>query len=353
MSRVAGTLAAALMLVALTAGPALAHTRASSATNFDSRIVEAPNLDGVSWRLYPGGEYLEVENTSGRPLVVHGYDGEPYLRVGPGGVERNRNSPATYLNEERYADVAVPPRADAAAPPDWEQLTGAPRHAWHDHRTHWMAPDPPVTIAEASGTPQTVHDWTVPFTLDGRTEQLAGVLRWEPGPAWWPWLIAGLVLTAPAAAGLRRRGVDALRPAAAVVAVVAVVNLAHLPDEVAALPLPVLDVLFGIGHNVLFISVALAGAALAWRRTRSLLPLGVAAGAVAFHQGLLQVSQLGASQLATVWPPTVIRMLVALSLGQAVWAAVVLVHAWRSAAAGDAGQASAGAAERVAPAPAT
>jgi hypothetical protein len=333
MSRVAGTLAAALMLVALTAGPALAHTRASSATNFDSRIVEAPNLDGVSWRLYPGGEYLEVENTSGRPLVVHGYDGEPYLRVGPGGVERNRNSPATYLNEERYADVAVPPRADPEAAPDWERLSGAPRHAWHDHRTHWMAPAPPPEVAAEPGTARHLHDWAVPFRHAGQAYEVQGALRWEPGPSWWPWLLAGLALTAPAAAGLRRRGLDALRPAAVVLAAVAVLNLAHLPDEIRALPLPALDVAFGIGHNLLFIGAGLAGAALAWRRTTSLLPLGIGAGAVAFHQGLLQVSQLGASQLPTAWPPVVVRLLVALSLAQALWTALVLLRARRPAAA--------------------
>ncbi len=329
-ARLATTLAAAVMLVVATAGPALAHIRASSATNFDSRLTDVPDLDGVRWWLYPGGEYLEVENTSGQPLTVLGYDGEPYLRVGPDGVERNRNSPATYLNEERYADVAVPPRADPEAAPDWERLSDAPRYAWHDHRTHWMAPDPPPVIADDPGTPREVHTWTVPFAYDGRALEISGSLRWEPGPAWWTWLLAGLVLTAPAAAGLRRRGLDALRPAAVVVAVVALVNLVHLRDEVSALPLPALDVAFGIGHNLLFIGAGLAGAALAWRRTSSLLPLGIGAGAVAFHQGLLQVSQLGASQVATVWPPALIRLLVALSIGQALWTAVVLNHARRT-----------------------
>jgi hypothetical protein len=314
VSRLAAALIGALLLVGLTAAPAFAHTRASTATNFDSRITEAPQVPGVTWRLYPGGEYLEVTNTGSAALTVLGYDGEPYLRIGPDGVERNRNSPATYRNRERYGDVAIPPRADPDAAPDWEHLSQRPRYAWFDHRAHWM---PGQTV---SG----VETWTVPFTHDDRTLTVTGTLRWEPGPPWWPWVLAALVLTAPALTGRRA--------AAAVVAVVALVNLAHLPDELAALPVPTLDVVFGVLHNVLFIGAGLAGAGLAWRgRTTSLLPLGIGAGAVLFHQGLLQLSQLGASQLATIWPPAVIRMLVALSLAQAVWVAAVIVAGLRRA----------------------
>jgi hypothetical protein len=264
-------------------------------------------------------------------LTVLGYDGEPYLRIGPEGVQRNRNSPATYLNEERYADVAVPPRADPDAPPDWEQLSRAARHAWHDHRAHWMAPAPPPAVTEGPDRQRRLHGWSVPFAYDGTAYEVRGVLHWTPGPARWPWLLAGLVLTAPAALALRRPGADPRRPAALVVAAVALANLAHLPDEVVSLPLPALDIVFGLGHNLLFITVALGGALLTWRGSRSLLPLGVASGAVLFHQGLLQVSQLGASQLPTVWPPALIRLLVGASIAQAVWVAAVLVRARRRA----------------------
>jgi tetratricopeptide (TPR) repeat protein len=98
-----------------------------------------------------------------------------------------------------------------------------------------------------------------------------------------------------------------------------------------ALPLPALDVVFGILHNLLFIGAGLVGAALTWRKPEgSLLPLGIASGAVLFHQGLLQVAQLGASQLATVWPTAVIRALVALSVGQALWVAVMIARALRA-----------------------
>jgi hypothetical protein len=331
MRRLAAILLGAAFALVWAAPEAAAHVRASSATNFESRIERAPDIDGVSWRVYPGGEYLEVTNASASAVVVLGYEGEPYLRIGPDGVHRNRNSPATYLNLERYGDVAIPPRADAAAEPDWERVTSDTRFAWHDHRIHWMAPEPPTAVAEAPGRRATVQEWSVPLEHAGERKAVEGVLTWEPGPPWWLWLVAGTVMTAPALLGRRDGGRERLRPAAVVVAVVAALNLAHLPDEVMALPLPTLDILFGILHHLLFIGVGLAAALLALRqRTASVLALGIASGALLFHQGLLQVAQLDASQLATVWPPTVIRGLVALSIGQALWCAVLIVLVLRA-----------------------
>jgi hypothetical protein len=325
-ARAAVVLLTALVLVAMAATPSLAHTRASSATNLDSRIEQVPALPGVTWRVYPGGEYLEVTNRGRSELIVLGYSGEPYLRVGPDGVQRNRNSPATYLNAERFGDVAVPPRADADAPPEWERLTDEPRYAWHDHRIHWMAPDPPGVATDAPPAGLEVFAWAVPVVYDGERLAVRGRLMWVPSSPWWAWLGLGLALTAGALAGLRRRDRLAIaRPAAVVVAAVALFNLVHLPDEVAALPLPALDVVFGVLHNVLFIGTGLVGAGLAWRKANSsLLPLGIASGAVLFHQGLLQIPQLAASQLATVWPAEVIRIAVALSVGQAAWVALVV-----------------------------
>lgn len=343
-ARGAALVLAALALVGSAAPPARAHTRASNATNVASRIERAPELPAITWRVYPGGEYLAVSNDGVRELVVLGYSGEPYLRIGPHGVLRNRNSPATYLNAERSGDVAVPPRAAPDAAPTWEHLSGEPRYAWHDHRTHARASSPPRAVDRTTPAYHSVSDWTVPIVHAGERHAVHGRLLWVPHGRGGAWLALGLALTAGALLGLLRRdrrGVT--RPAALVVGVVALVNLVHLPDEFAALPVPPLDVVFGVLHNLLFIGAGLIGAAVAWRQAgRSLLPLGIASGAVLFHQGLLQVAQLPASQLATIWPAPVIRLAVALSLGQAVWVALVIVMARRRHPAGNDPQAQAG-----------
>jgi hypothetical protein len=108
-------LVAALGLLVVSSSGADAHTRTQETTNLDSRITAEPDLPGVSWKVYTGGLLVEVVNDSDEVLVVEGYEGEPYLRIGPEGVERNRRSPASYLNDDRIGR-RVSARTDIAMP---------------------------------------------------------------------------------------------------------------------------------------------------------------------------------------------------------------------------------------------
>ena len=309
-------IAMAIVVVALASSPAAAHTRASIATDWSSEITETPSVDGVTWKLYPAGEYLEVDNRTGETLVVFGYEGEPYLRIGPDGVEENLNSPTSYLNSRRDGDVALPPRADAGAAPEWSRVVDGTRFSWFDHRVHRMTTDGPWGEDVA---------WAVPFQIGDATFTLEGRLQHEGGPAWWLPFVIALGLTSAVLLGARREGNARLRPAAVIVAGVALFNLLHVPDEIAALPSSAVDVAFGVGHNILFIGTGLLGCYLVLNRgSRSGLPLLVASIAVAFHQGFLQLGQLGASQLPTIWPPWTIRLAVAMSVAQLFWVVVLL-----------------------------
>jgi hypothetical protein len=108
-----------------------------------------PGAAGVHWTVYTGGLLLEVVNEGDEVLVVEGYEGEPYLRIGPDGVERNRRSPATYLNDDRIGRrVSARPTsrcpATSTPPRPRSGSASAPSPgAWHDHRVHWMSPQPP------------------------------------------------------------------------------------------------------------------------------------------------------------------------------------------------------------------
>ena len=75
-------------------------------------------------------------------VMVPGYEGEPYLRFLKGGrVEVNVNSPAKYLNEERYGGVTVPKWASAKASRSGSSSGRADGYVWHEHRIHWMSTD--------------------------------------------------------------------------------------------------------------------------------------------------------------------------------------------------------------------
>ena len=134
------------------AGPASAHVGGGAAgSDFDGRIVSvSPEVPGVTVRILQFGDEFELVNDTSTDVLVPGYSDEPYLRIGPDGVWRNANSPATYLNLDRFGNAQPPARADASAEPDWQQVSTEPRYVWHDHRTHWMSQNqlPPAVQAD-------------------------------------------------------------------------------------------------------------------------------------------------------------------------------------------------------------
>ena len=316
-------LTAALLLV-VPAGPASAHGRSSDATNYDSRILHDPAIDGVSWRIYGGDEYLAVTNDGPDEITVLGYEEEPWLRVGPDGVFRNALSTATYVNADRYAEVAVPPEV-AQAPPDaqpqWEHVSDGTSWYWHDHRTHWMSPTLPPAVRESPGDTVVVTEWEVPVLADGSRLALRGELVWVPPPSTLPWLVGGLLLSLPALAGLLA-GADAparrlARPAAAVLGVVGLLNLLHLADDLFAAPAPLSATLLAAVQTAAFIAVTLFGAVRGWQAGEgAFTALGVGSAAAFVGQGLLYLPALLSSQLASVAPDAVGRFVIGLSVAQ-------------------------------------
>ena len=167
--------AAALSGVAVPA--ALAH-QGNPSFRSEVRALQ-PDLDGIDVQVVNFDDSLELQNRSGETVVVKGYSGEPYVRIGAGGtVEVNRRSPTYYLNDDRYAEgVTVPAGATPKATPDWHTVDRTGRFAWHDHRIHWMAHTVPPQVKD-EGKRTKVFDWTVPLTVGGRPAELAGTLTW-------------------------------------------------------------------------------------------------------------------------------------------------------------------------------
>jgi hypothetical protein len=106
-----GAAAAALAVLCVAAPAALAH---EGNPNYRSEVSAiAPELPGLEARVLNYDDAIELVYDGEQPLVVEGYRGEPYLRFNPDGlVEVNRRSPAAYLNEDRFAKVELPDRAD-------------------------------------------------------------------------------------------------------------------------------------------------------------------------------------------------------------------------------------------------
>jgi hypothetical protein len=203
----------AVATVALLAlpGVALAH---KGNPNFRSVITAvAPRADGVKLDVLSGDDRLELINQSDKPVVVYGYEPtpEPYARILPDGtVQVNRDSPATYLNADRYQEgVKVPAGVDGKGAPKWKLVDKTGRFEWHDHRIHYMAKGTPPQVKD-KGTKTKVFDWRVPLRVGTTTGAIRGELFWVPlddgGPPIGAILgFAGLVLVGGALVLVTRR----------------------------------------------------------------------------------------------------------------------------------------------------
>jgi len=161
-----------------------------------------PPVPGLTARVLLLDDQLELADAGSATVVVLGYEGEPYLRFDRGGVWRNVNSPAYWLNLDRSGQVTPPLSASAKAQPLWRLVARTRAYHWHDHRIHWMSTILPPAIAAAPRRPRHVFDWAVPLLVGGRPATIQGSLDYVPpqaAPGSSTWQIA-LIAMGPAVA---------------------------------------------------------------------------------------------------------------------------------------------------------
>jgi hypothetical protein len=211
-------LALAVVLLALTPAVALAH---NGNPNYLSQVdTITPATSGVTVDVLNRDDRLLLHNTSGKDVVIEGYEEEPYARVrADGTVEVNTDSRAYYINDDRFANVDVPAGVDGKGPPQWKEIDKTGRFEWHDHRAHWMAKTTPPQVTDTSVKTK-VFDWKVPVEIDGARGTIGGTLFWTPLPGGGPPLAAifagaaVLIACCIAVAVVRyRRRMDSERPA--------------------------------------------------------------------------------------------------------------------------------------------
>jgi hypothetical protein len=139
-------------------------------------------MPGLRFKILYGDDQVWLDNRSGKTVIIKGYSGEPYLRFSPAGIYVNINSPAGYLNQDRYARVQVPKSASASATP---KVKAAPRKPHH------------------------IFDWKVPATENGKRFVIAGSLDYKPPPLNTP--PYGLIISLATLVGVGLIGLFALR----------------------------------------------------------------------------------------------------------------------------------------------
>jgi len=166
------------VIVASLVAPSLAPAHQGN-PDFRSVVTGVrPAANGLQVRVLGFDDRLELTNRSGRTVVISGYEQEPYARVlADGTVQVNRNSPATYLNEDRYGKAQPPTGATASATPSWKTLDRVGTFQWHDHRAHWMGQGLPPKVKDQSKKTR-IFDYQIPITVDGRPGAIDGTLLW-------------------------------------------------------------------------------------------------------------------------------------------------------------------------------
>lgn len=208
-----------LLLALGPAAPAAAHgSGGGDAPYYRSRVTAvSPAVAGVTVDLARDGSWVRVRNATAVDLVLLGYDGEPYLRIGPQGAQENVESVTSRVNGRFGSGLvtADTPAAQAARPPRWEPLGVEPVVTWHDARTHYGGLGRPAAVVDDPSRPHALTTWRLrglygdrPFTVDGRLDWTGrGLLGSRTTQALW--VVGGLAALAGVllvVAALRRPG---------------------------------------------------------------------------------------------------------------------------------------------------
>jgi len=177
MKHLIGTFTVLVLLVAAPSST-IAHQGNPDFRSEITSITPAAAGEGLKVQIENFDDNVQIVNRTGNEVVIKGYDGEPYVRMSPEGtVEVNLNSPAYYLNEDRFADVTLPKRADTKATPAWKVVDDTGLFSWHDHRSHYMGLNTPPQVKDESIETK-VFDYSIPTTVGGKPVEINGTLTW-------------------------------------------------------------------------------------------------------------------------------------------------------------------------------
>lgn len=345
---------AAIVWMAGSALPASAHGVGGSASSNYRTTLDAvvPEPTGFAIRVIEAGRRLELRYLRGEAVIVRGYDGEPYLRVGPDGVEENLQSPATYVNRTMSGTSPLPDGLQPDGPPRWRRSGSEPVARWHDHRTHWMGVQPPDAVRADPGRLLNISDWELDVVQGDTTYRATGRLDWVPGPSATGPLVGAAVLGSVPVALVLWAGSRASRRRLATVAVAALLGALIAIDVYHLLGI-VTEIrggsavarFFSVGYaSIVAWVLGIAGAALALRRrSDGLYLMTFAAGLIALVGGMADLSSMSKSSLAFAYDADLGRWSIAVSLGMGLGVAVAAVlltrHLPRPVAPGAAGDA--------------
>jgi hypothetical protein len=142
---------------------------------FLSQLTSPPELaPGVQVMLIQGGiPALFLQNRSGQSVIVFGKSNEPFLRIGPEGVQANALSPS-WQESMRASGSVRENNVDTASQPKWEVVSGSSSYAWIEPRAMHSA-------QESDGAGRTKEfRWEIPIQIGDKRMRVAGLTVLKP-----------------------------------------------------------------------------------------------------------------------------------------------------------------------------
>ena len=328
---VAISLTGTLQLVAMAwAAPASAHGSPDStvvpSVNYHVELA-GPDWPGVKVAMVDNSDRVEVANSTSTDVIVLGYDGEPYLRIGPEGAFENLNSPATYLNRSVKGGGTLPDSIEPDGPPSWRQVSKRPVARFHDHRTHWMGSAPPdIVVEQPDRSHVIIESISIELRFGDQTGTTTGQATWAPPPSPLPWWgLAGITLLLGGALAWRSRLLAAL-----MVCIAGLAGVAAVVQESRAAAGSFVSDLVNIGWLDVAMAVAAFVAAARVSRDGARAVLVICGIGAALLGGADHIRTWGASYPGTTAPWWIGRGSAALALGAGLAGAAALAARHRA-----------------------
>jgi hypothetical protein len=315
-----------MVLFVLFAPAASAHSAAGSPSSNYRTVIDSmtPTPTSFSVRVIEEGSRLEVGWISGEPVIVPGYQDEPYLQIAANGVQENVRSAATYVNQDRMGTTELPETVDEDAAPKWRQVSASRIARFHDHRAHWMLPDPPDNVRSRPGQEHVIQEFAIDLRQGDRITKVAGRVLWIPGPS--PMFkfagaaVAALSIVLSAVwAGINSQRRKVVRPLiVGALVLLIVVDVIHLLGIVGGVQGgSFLGRIVSIGYASMAAWVMAIISIVLWLRGRddALYLATFAAGLMTLVGGVADISILGKSSIVFAWADELARWSVALTLG--------------------------------------
>jgi hypothetical protein len=279
-----------------------AHLRTGRvAVDYEATVAPLrPQLaQALAVRVYRADLALGVRAIGRHRVVVLGYTGEPFLRLGADGAYTNRSSlTAAGLG-------LVGPHSGTG----WQLVSRTPRLIWHDARVRGL----PAGVEHGR--------WAVPVLVDGSRVELSGTLTHVPRPPPWPWVALGAAFAAATALLLALRRPALLRPAATALGWVSAIATIVVACGFALAQTASEGTWVEAVNEVVFALVGLAFLVRGSRDTRGI--AGGALGLFALAVGLKGVPVLLHGVVLSALPAGVARTAVALAVSAGFAATVV------------------------------